>query len=47
MREHYNDEELEAARILDAVKLGIEVPESAIKWSLWVLGDGVNFKEST
>jgi len=42
MREHYNDEEKEAARILDLVRMGDEtVPWSVITWSLWVLGDAV------
>lgn len=39
MRHHYNHEELEASRILDLVRLGGDVPESAITWALWTLGD--------
>lgn len=39
MRNLYNAEELEAARILDFVRAGGEVPESAITWALWTLGD--------
>lgn len=39
MRKELNHEELEAHRILDAVKAGIDVPESAINWALWVCGD--------
>lgn len=39
MRDKYNQEELEAARILDLVKVGGEVTEDTITWALWVLGD--------
>ncbi len=39
MRDQFNHEELEAMRILDAVKAGIDVPETAITWALWVTGD--------
>ena len=39
MRNHYNHEELEAARILDFVRAGGDAPDSAITWALWVLGD--------
>jgi len=42
MRNHYNHEELEAARILDLVRLGDEtVPCSIITWALFVLGDAI------
>lgn len=41
MRDHLNHEELEAMRILDAVKVGLDVPETAITWALWVTGDSV------
>lgn len=41
MRNHYNQEELEAARILDLVRAGGDVPESVITWCLWTLGDCV------
>jgi hypothetical protein len=44
MRNHYNHEELEAARILDWAKCGGDVPESTIAWALWVLGDLVGAK---
>lgn len=44
MRENYNDEEKEAARILDAVKVGIDVPDSVVTWALWVCGDLVGVK---
>jgi len=39
MRNKYNHEELEAARILDFSRAGGGVPDSAITWALWVLGD--------
>lgn len=39
MRNHYNDEEREAARVLDLVRIGGDVPEAAINRALWVLGD--------
>jgi len=42
MRDHYNHEELEAARILDLVRMGDDsVPFTTITWCLWVLGDAV------
>ena len=41
MRDHYNHEELEAARILDYARAGGDVPEGLITWALWTLGDGV------
>lgn len=34
-----NDEELEAMRILDAARAGMDVPESTITWALWTTGD--------
>jgi hypothetical protein len=43
MRKHCNYEELEAHRILDLVKAGVNVPESTICWALFVLGDGVGY----
>jgi len=45
MREHYNEEELEAARILDAVKAGLDVPDTAVTWALWICGDTINYRE--
>jgi len=39
MRDKYNVEELAAAAVLDYVKAGGDVPESAINRALWVLGD--------
>lgn len=41
MRDHYNCEELEAAKLLDLVRLGIDVHQDQITRALWVLGDGV------
>lgn len=38
-RTHLNYEELEAHRILDLQKAGGDVPETAVTWALWVLGD--------
>jgi hypothetical protein len=39
MRDHMNYEELEAMRILDAARLGMNVPQSTITWALWITGD--------
>jgi len=39
MRNTYNHDELEASRILDLARIGGDVPESAITWALWTLGD--------
>ena len=39
MRNHMNDEEREASRILDWARGGGEVPDSTLIWCLWVLGD--------
>lgn len=39
MRDHMTEEEREAMRILDAARAGMDVPESAITWALWVCGD--------
>lgn len=41
LRDHCDDEELEAHRILDMVQAGVDVPISAINRALFVLGDGV------
>lgn len=41
LRDRCNEEELEAHRILDLVKAGIDVPESSVAWAFIVLGDGV------
>lgn len=45
MREHYNHEELEAARILDAVKAGLDIPETTVTWALWIMGDTVGYRD--
>lgn len=39
MRGQYNHEELEAAHILDLARAGGDVPDTAITWALWTLGD--------
>lgn len=39
MRSKMNHEELEASRILDLARAGGKVPDDAITWALWVLGD--------
>ena len=39
MRTHMNHEELEASRLLDLARAGGDVPDSAITWALWTLGD--------
>lgn len=39
MRDRYNHEEREAARILDLAASGGEVPATTINWALWILGD--------
>ncbi len=39
MRNQYNQEELEASRILDLVRAGGDVPATTVTWALWVLGD--------
>ena len=39
MREHYNDEERQAAALLDAARLGLPVPTDDVVRALWVLGD--------
>jgi hypothetical protein len=45
MRQHHNDEEREASRILDLVKAGGDAPESVITWALMVLGDAIGLRE--
>lgn len=45
MRNTYNHEELEASRILDLARIGGYVPQTAITWALWVLGDLVGMNE--
>jgi hypothetical protein len=46
MRGAYNHEELEAARILDLARAGVDVPVATITWALWVLGDLVGIGQS-
>ena len=41
LRDNCNQEELEAHRILDAVRLGIDVPSETITRALWITGDAV------
>ena len=39
MRSAYNPEELEAAKTLDMVRMGISVPDVVINRALFILGD--------
>lgn len=41
LRDHCNEEELEAHRVLDLVRAGFAVPEAAITRALFVLGDAM------
>ena len=41
LRKGFNEEELEAHRVLDMARAGFDVPDSVIGWALFVLGDGV------
>ena len=41
LRDKCNYEELEAHRILDMVRAGMDVPQSTVTWALFVLGDSV------
>lgn len=42
MRDHFTEEEMAAALLLDAVKFGLfDIPEADILRALWVLGDAV------
>ncbi len=41
MRNKYTTEELQAALLLDYVRVGGDVPLDLINRALWVLGDGV------
>jgi hypothetical protein len=47
MRTEMNHEELEASRILDLARLGGDVPDTAITWALWTLGDLVGLTHTT
>ena len=44
LRENCNEEELEAHRVLDAVRLGLLVSDQQIKRALFVLGDSVGLQ---
>lgn len=44
MRNNMTHEKLEASRILDLARIGGDVPESAITWALWTLGDLVGVR---
>lgn len=44
MRDLCNFEELEAHRILDMVRAGLDAPETTVTWALWVLGDAVGME---
>ena len=39
MRNHMNDEQREASRILDLLREGGAVPDRTVVWCLFVLGD--------
>lgn len=39
MRKHLNAEESAAAQLLDAVRLGFDIPQADIDRALWILGD--------
>lgn len=39
LREHYNEEELAAATVLDMVAAGGHIADETILWALWILGD--------
>jgi hypothetical protein len=42
-----NHEELEASSILDLARLGGDVPDTAITWALWTLGDLIGLTQTT
>ena len=46
MRQRCNHEELEAHRILDGVRAGIDAPSTTITWALWILGDAVGIEKT-
>jgi len=46
MRNQYNWEELQAAKMLDMVREGINVPDEVVKRALFVLGDLVGFRDA-
>ena len=39
LRDHYTDEQRQAAQILDMVRANLQVPAPDIRWALIVLGD--------
>lgn len=41
MRDHCDTRKLWAHQRLDAVRMGIPVPDHEINLALWILGDGV------
>lgn len=43
-RNHMNHEEKEGMHLLDLVKAGEDVPESAVDWALRVTGDAIGLK---
>jgi hypothetical protein len=44
-RDHLNDEEREAMRLLDLWKAGEDIPPAIVDWSLRVTGDSVGLKD--
>lgn len=43
-RDHMNDEEREAMRILDLLKAGDDIPPSVVQWALRVTGDAIGLR---
>lgn len=43
-RDHMNDEEREAMRILDLLKAGEDIPPSVVLWALIVTGDAIGLQ---
>lgn len=39
LRDHYTDEQRQAAQILDMVRANLQVPAPDIRWALIVLGE--------
>jgi hypothetical protein len=39
LRDNYDMQQQEAARLLDLVRAGGLVSDDSIRWALWVLGD--------
>ena len=42
LRDHYTDEQRQAAQILDAVKARLPVAYGDIQWALLVLGESID-----